>query len=857
EPQQNINRYSLLTTIQRRELLKQLQPRPAELDEPAVIHRWFEVQAQRFSAKTALVYYDRQLTFDELNRKANRLAHYLIDRGVKPETMVGISLNRSPEMVIALLGVLKAGGVYVPIDPNYPPERIRYILQDSGINLLLTQEALKDHFGDEDVEPVALDEQWQEIEAFPDANPQQTVLPENLAYMIYTSGSTGKPKGTMLQHRGLCNLTRFQIKDFKLDETSRVLQFASFSFDASVSEIFTTLISGGTLYLADREDMLPGPSLINLLKENEISVVTLPPSVSILLKNETFPALKTLISAGEACPPDLANHWSKGRRFLNAYGPTENTVCASSFAVTEEITAARVPIGKAIDNVQLLVLDESGNLLPPGVPGELHIGGLSLARGYFHQPALTAEKFIPNPYSETPGARLYKTGDLARYLPDGNLEFLGRIDHQVKVRGFRIELGEIESVLREHPAVAQAVVMAREGNLAAYLVAQSDAELNGETLRAFCRDRLPDYMVPAAFVELDEIPLTPNGKIDYRALPEPDFAALQSEDVFTAPRTSEEELLAGIFGDVLRLDRVSVTRSFFDMGGHSLLATQLVSRIRDVFGVDIPLISVFEAPSVAQLVTVIEQERLKQKSKHLPPLEPVPRGEDIPLSFAQQRLWFLDQLAPDNATYNIPTALKVIGAFDLQAFEKTLNFLVRRHETLRTTFGNKNGQPVQIIKPELTVRPQVVDLSGLAEEEKEARARELATADAMEPFDLEIGPLFRTKIVKLSDREHVVLFNMHHIISDGWSVSVLIREFASVYESYSKGETPRLPDLRIQYADFAAWQRAWLQGEVLEEQINYWKNTIGVNPEPLNLPTDFPRPPVQTFRGASLARNYP
>ncbi|RLD14271.1 non-ribosomal peptide synthetase, partial [candidate division KSB1 bacterium] len=674
----------------------------------------------------------------------------------------------------------------------------------------------------------------------------------------YTSGSTGKPKGTMLAHRGLVNLTLEQIKDFDLTPERRVLQFASFSFDASVSEIFTTLVSGAALILVDRNEIL---DIVTTLNRYHITTVTLPPSVSSIIDPEQVPELQTLVSAGEACSVALARKWYRHVRLLNAYGPTENTVCATRYFVTEPPEGSTVPIGKPIGNVKIYVLNSEMMPLPIGVPGELYIGGINLARGYLNRPDLTAERFVPNPFATEPGERLYKTGDLVRWLPDGNLEFLGRIDFQVKLRGFRIELGEIENVLNNHPQIENAAVIVREDTpgqkyLAAYCVVKKDSEVSSDEIKEFAAQYLTDYMVPQAVVLLDELPLTPNGKVDRRALPKPEYSVL-NESEFVAPRSSEEEMVAKIFAEILQKEPISVTESFFNLGGHSLLATQLVSRIRDVFNVEIPLMAVFEHPTVAQLVTVIEEQRLKQKAPQLPPFKRVPRDQDIPLSFAQQRLWFLDQLAPDNATYNIPTALKINGNFNLPVFEKTLNFLVQRHETLRTTFANKNGTPIQIIKDSMRIQPKVVDLTHLAKDQREQEALHLATEDAMEPFDLEIGPLFRVKVLKLADDQHVILFNMHHIISDGWSVSVLIREFAQVYESFLKETPPQLPELPIQYADFAVWQREWLSGDVLQEQIDFWKSTIGLNPEPLNLPTDFPRPAVQTFNGASLDKLYP
>ena len=862
QPQKDIDAFELLDKDEKQKLLLKWKQPPAALPEPALIYLWFENRVEQTPEAIAVSYNGNEMTYAELNRQANRLAHFLRKKGVAPEHLTGISLERSPEMVIALLGVLKAGGVYVPIDPAYPQERIRYILNDSGISLLLTQEKLKDVFQEFSVEIITLDSGKHLFARDEATNPSSLSHPQNAAYMIYTSGSTGRPKGTIIQHRSLCNLTRFQIKDFHLNETSRVLQFASFSFDASVSEIFTTLISGATLYIADRETLMPGPSLVRLLEDRAVSVVTFPPSVTSLLNSEDFPALKTLISAGEACPPDTAAQWSQNRRFINAYGPTENTVCASSFVVETEINAARVPIGMAIDNVQLYVLDRGGNLLPPGVPGELHIGGMSLARGYFNRPALTAEKFIPNAFSNTPGERLYRTGDLVRADANGIIEFLGRVDQQVKIRGFRIEPGEIEQILKSFDAVQSAVVMAREdipGNpvLAAYLVMRDKQKTDSAAVRNFCASRLPDYMVPNAFVVLDAIPLTTHGKVDFRALPKPDFERLSAEDIFTAPRSEEEQLLADIYCELLHLNEVSVTQSFFALGGHSLLAAQLASRIRDAFGVEIPLITIFEAPAIAGLTLQIEQLRSVHGGRSLPPLQPAERNESLPLSFAQQRLWFLDQLAPDNATYNIPAALKFIGAFDIDLFKKSLATIIRRHESLRTTFGSENGMPVQMIKETLNPEPQFSDLSHLREDERNERAQQLAAEDAAEPFDLEIGPLFRAKIIKLAEDQHVILFNMHHIISDGWSVSVLIREFSLLYDALSKGYEAQLPDLPVQYADYAHWQRSWLKEELLDEQIRFWKNTIGLNPEPLQLNEDFPRPAIQTFNGNSVSVSLP
>ena len=859
-PQKPIDSLPLINEEEEKRIRTVWNRAPVSFPDQVSIHQLFEDRVKKTPQATAIDYNGREMSFAELNSKANQLAHYLIKKGLPAETFVGISLERGPEMVIALLGVLKAGGVYVPIDPAYPAERITYILEDAGIDLLLTRNHLVQQFAaHQQVECLSLDTDWLLISAESDQNPGRRVHPEQLAYMIYTSGSTGRPKGTMLQHRGLCNLTMFQIKDFQLQENDRCLQFASFSFDASVSEIFTTLISGATLCLADREQILPGPELLRYLEQNRITHITLPPSVSSLLKGHPLPHLKTLVSAGEACTREIAEYWHKDRHFINAYGPTENTVCASSYAVTALDDSALIPIGRAIDNVQIYILDAQGNLLPPGIPGELCIAGVNLARGYYHQPGLTAEKFVPDPFSSERGARLYRSGDLARYRHDGNIEFLGRIDQQVKIRGIRIELGEIENILIQHEAVHSCVVIDREDTpgdirLVAYIIARVDTESEPESLRQWLKKRLPDYMIPAAFVTLESIPLTPNGKIDRRRLPRPKYERADRDIPYVAPRTPEEEQLWEIWKSLLPAEHIGVMDNFFELGGHSLLATQLVSRIRDRFQLEIPLMALFENPTISGLTLEINKAQWQQMDRALPPLKRADRSGDIPLSFAQQRLWFLDQLAPNNPAYNIPTALRFKGRIDVNAFRNSLQAIVERHESLRTTFKSVNGMPVQVIHDDASAEADWIDIRDLPEEQREAEMKRLVTEDLLDPFDLEVGPLFRVKIIRMTDDDQVVLFNMHHIISDGWSMGILIREFTSMYTSYTSNAIPaRLPQLVFQYADFSVWQRTWLNTEMLDEQIRYWKNRIGINPPPLNLPLDHPRPAIQSYRGSSVS----
>ncbi|HHH41043.1 MAG TPA: non-ribosomal peptide synthetase, partial [Chloroflexi bacterium] len=543
---------------------------------------------------------------------------------------------------------------------------------------------------------------------------------------------------------------------------------------------------------------------------------------------------------------------------VNAYGPTEATITTPLFQTLAPPDhmgeTPRLPIGRPIPNVRLYLLDPHLRPVPVGVPGELFIGGEGLARGYLHRPDLTAQAFLPDPFSGLPGARLYRTGDLARFLPDGNLEFLGRADAQVKVRGFRVELGEIEAVLGRHPALREVAVAAWEDGaatkrLVAYIVPGEEGEPDVGELRRFLEERLPDYMVPSAFVTLEGLPRTPGGKVDRRALPAPEGERPFLEQEYVAPRTPEEELIATLWAQVLGLERVGVHDNFFELGGHSLLATQVVSRLRDALQIEVPLRILFEHPTVAELAERIREEQWAAQGIAAPPIEPVPRDGDLPLSFAQQRLWFLDQLEPGSPFYNIPTAVRLTGPLDVAALERSLNEIVRRHEALRTTFPTVDGRPRQHIAPELTLPLPVIDLRGLPEAEREAQALRLATEEAQRPFDLAQGPLIRALLLQLDDDDHIALLTMHHIVSDGWSMGILIQEIAVLYDAFAQGRPSPLPELSIQYADFAAWQRKWLRGEVLERQLSYWKERLADLPPLLELPTDRPRPAVQTFRG--------
>ena len=861
---EKIKNLPILTESEQRQLIVEWNDTSGEYPADLCIHEVFEQQVEKTPDAIALVFEDQTMSYQELNARANQLARYLHKSGAGQESLVGICMERSLEVIVAMLGVLKAGGAYLPMDPNYPSDRIEYMLKDSNVAVLLTQEQLIGVLPDVGAKTISLDREWEKIAGESNENLGQTTTTDNLAYLIYTSGSTGRPKGTMLNHRGLVNFCQAHIESLKIKSGSRMLQFASISFDASVAEIYTALLGGAALQLVKYETSLSVIDLTRLLKENKVNTAGFPPSMIVMMSPDELPQLETVLSAGEACNKEIINKWSRGRRIVNGYGPTEVTVGAS-WSIFENLAndIETIHIGRPILNKQIFILDEYLRPVPMGVPGELCVSGIGLARGYLNRPDLTAEKFIPNPFHGAHGERMYKTGDLACYLPDGNIEFLGRVDHQVKIRGFRIELGEIEEVLHQHPAIKMAAVLAREETsgekrLVAYFVAGKTAatEPTVNELYAYLKERLPEYMVPAIFMKLDEMPLTPNGKINRKALPAPDQGRPELGKAYVAPRTQAEELMAGIMAQVLGVDRVGIQDNFFELGGHSLLGVRVQSRIRDAFGIELPLRYLFESPTVEALASIVERERLSDHGIEAPPIERIARDQNLPLSFAQQRLWFLDQLEPNSPFYNIPSAMRLSGNLNKEVLEQGINEIVRRHETLRTTFKAVKGKPHQVIDEEFSVKLNEIDLSSLPEAEQEAKVQQLATEEAQRPFDLAAGPLFRVTLIDLKPDDHVVLFTLHHIISDGWSMGVLIKEVAELYQAYAEGEQSPLAELPIQYADFAHWQKNWLTGEVLEKQLAYWKEKLAGSPPVIELPTDRPRPAVQSFKGSMISKSF-
>lgn len=854
----SIKDLSALTPAEKQQILIEWNDTDRPFPHDRCAHELLVAQANNISEKVAIVYDGQHLTYSELHRRANQLAHHLIAAGVKLEGHVALCLDRSLEMIVGILGVLKAGGVCAPMDPGYPPGRLEYMLNDSKATILITQQRFLERLPVTTAQIICLDRDWERVGEWSAGEPEGEVTAENLAYLIYTSGSTGRPKGVMVGHKGICNLVEAQIEAFGVGPQSRVLQFASLGFDASVSEIFSALAAGGSLHLCARESLMPGPDLTRTLRDEAITTVTLPPTALAVLGEEKLPNLRTVVAAGEACSAEIAERWSKGRKLLNAYGPTEATVCASIGDCVEG-SNLKPDIGRPIANARLYILDGEMEPVPVGGRGELYISGAGTARGYWGRPELTAEKFVPNLFSNAGGARLYRTGDVCRYLPDGKIDFIGRTDDQVKVRGYRIELGEIEETLNEHPSVKQSVVIAvddenNEKRLVGYVVVDAGATVM--SLKTHVRERLPEFMVPQAILILESMPLTANGKIDRKKLPLAEDISGQSAREYVAPRTPIEEIVVGIFEEVLKLDRVGIHDNFFEIGGHSLLATRIISRVKHTFGLEIEVRIIFEEATAGGLARRIEEAMRAGDKESAPPLVRAPRDENLPLSFAQQRLWFLDQLVPNNPLYNMPGSVRLEGKLDLKVLENVINEVFRRHEALRTRIELEKGLPVQVIDEWEPRRLELEDLTSLSREEKEEEVSRIVKEDVETGFDLSRGPLLRVKAIKLEEEEHVIVLTMHHIVSDAWSMGLFINEIALLYEAFREEKRSPLPELNLQYADYAHWQRRYLNGETLEKHLKYWKRQLGGKLPVLDLTGDHPRPSVPSYLGATKSFSF-
>jgi len=828
---QAVDELTMLSAPQWQQMVETWNDSAVDYPRERCVHQLFEAQAVAQPQALAVQFNGQTLSYGELNRRANRLAHRLIAAGVGPDVLVAVHVERSLDIVVGLLATLKAGGAYVPLDPQFPADRLAFMLDDSRARVLLTQPHLIGRLA----HPHGVQVLMVDAADAAEHNPQVEVTPEHLAYVIYTSGSTGKPKGVMVRHRALCSFTCGMADTLDIGIGARMLSLTTFSFDIFALELYVPLTVGATVLLSGQELALDPEAIIDLVHSQSANVLQATPSTWRMLlespRAQLLHGIKSLCG-GEALPADLAQRMLDLQGPLwNLYGPTETTIWSAAHRLHE----ARPFVGRPIANTTLFILNAGLTPSPVGAAGELLIGGVGLARGYHERPALTAERFVPNPYG-APGERLYRTGDLARYRADGVVEYIGRVDHQVKVRGFRIELGEIEACLRERAGVREAVVLADNDRLIAYLV--SSAPDTPEVYRAALRERLPDYMVPAHLVFLDSLPLTPNGKLDRKALPAVDVARLSKGHA--APVTLREQQVAAIWAEVLELPQVGLDDHFFELGGHSLLATRVVSRVRQVLALEVALKTLFEHPRLEDFVQALGEEGVVA-----PALLKADRNQPLPLSYAQERQWFLWQLDPQSTAYHIPSVLRLKGPLDLAALQCSFDTLLARHESLRTHVRQDAGGAVQVIEDSGLIEISLLDTE---EDSLKARVAEVVA----QPFDLLRGPLLRARLLRLAVDEHVLVLVQHHIVSDGWSMQLMVEKLVQLYATFNQGRMPDLPALPIQYADYAVWQRNWMEAGEKARQLTYWQAQLGGVQPVLELPFDYLRPAVQSQRGARL-----
>jgi amino acid adenylation domain-containing protein len=842
------------------------------------IDKLFEQQVEQTPNHIAATFANSYFTYQELNQKANQLAQFLQSLGVKPGDFIGIFKERDTNFLLGILAILKAGGVYVPIDSTYPPDRIEHMLSNSEVKIVLTDSLCLNtllsllnssshlqYIACLDIKPNIVSTEINEINIY-DQSDFDNLSSENLglsstgiapAYMMYTSGSTGLPKGAIIRHNGAINHIWAQFDALNLSEGFSFLQSAPVSSDISVWQFLAPILIGGKTVIVNRETVYNPENLFQVIKSEKLVIVELVPAAlkslldyisGLSIHQRLLPNLQWMMVTGESVSVELVNRWLSmypSIRVVNAYGPTEAADDVTGLIIEKPLPSnlRTVPIGKPLANLNLYILNQNMQLSPIGVPGEICVSGIGVGQGYWKNEKLTQLSFVANPFQETQGSYLYKTGDLGRWLPDGNIEFLGRIDHQVKIRGFRIELGEIEVLISQHPQVRETIVVVKEDTcgdkrLVGYVVLSTANDANSSELanelRNLLKLRLPEHMIPSAFVQLEALPLLPNGKVNRRALPVP-FGLQQPQHNYASPRTPIEEMIAGIWSQVLGVEQVGVDDNFFDLGGHSLLATLVISKLRNVFHIELPLRNIFDFPTVATLAESVQTMRQSRDNLQSLPIVPIPRNGKEPLSFAQQRLWFIDQLEPNNTAYNHFHAVRIIGSLHIVALEQSLNEIIKRHEVLRSNFPAKDGQPSCAIAPALSLELPVVDLQIFPENEREAEVLRQADREVEQPFNLAKGLLLRVKLLKLGATEHILLLTIHHIIFDGWSGGVLTKEIVALYEAFSCKKPSPLPELSIQYADFAYWQRQWLQGKTLETQLSYWQKQLTNAPTSLDL----------------------
>jgi amino acid adenylation domain-containing protein len=840
------------------------------------IHHLVSEVARKSATSVAIDAGRRRISYGELEEKAEKLAGILRAFGVVKGSIVGIFSSDPIDVVTGILGTLKAGGVFCPLDPTFPEQRLQVMIGSVSPQLFITESKLFDRLlgvAQGAARVLLLDEgiagSHKDVICFADPNVPQ--LPPNLANesdpddpcsIYFTSGSTGKPKAILGRLKGIDHFVCWEAEALGVGAGTRVSQLASPSFDGFLKDVFVPLCAGGVVCAPEtKKVVLEAARLMDWVDVEGVEVLHCVPSVLRSLLNQGldgkyFGELKWVVLAGEALLPADVKRWKEvfGERIglVNLYGPTETTVTKLCYFVkAEDGERTSIPIGKPIRGAVALVMDRRGQPCGVGDAGEIYIRTPYRALGYYGELELTREVFVPNPFSQDPSDIIYKTGDYGRLLEDGNFEFLGRRDQQVKVRGVRVELGELENLLRGHTGVKDVAVVDRDdasGNkyLCAYVVVNEGT--TASELREHVAKQVPEFMVPSAFVEMEELPRTLNGKVDRKALPA--LAEVHKEKKQERARTPVEEIVAGIWSEVLHLPQVGLEENFFELGGHSLLATQIISRIRESLHVELPLRALFENPTVASLARRAEQESRSEARAEMSPIHPVDRDGNLPLSYSQQRMWLLEQLSSGSAAFNLPMGMRLIGALNVPTLEQTFAEVIRRHEVLRTSFPAHDGQPVQVIGAAGPWKLGIVDLGGLPREEREGEAKRIASADAQRPFDLSRGPLVRTALLKLEEQEHVVICAMHHLVGDAWSFEVLTRELSRLYESFGEGEPSPLPGLVIQYADYAAWQRKWLAGEVLESRLGYWKQQLEGAETELKLPQSRARGVVQSFRGA-------
>jgi amino acid adenylation domain-containing protein len=841
-PQQKLQDISIASTPEQTLLLTDFGQHTVTYPQDKTITELFEWQAAQTPDQTALTFEDKKLTYHQLNQQANQLAHALIEQGVKPETLVPIYLTKGQGMIIAILGVLKAGGAYVPIDSEFPLSRVDYMLKDSGAKLLLSERVLSKNL-DSSIHKFNLDEL--DLNLQPTSNPQTKAKANSLAYVIYTSGSTGQPKGVMIEHGNLTDYVFGLKANTPIDQCRNHALVSTIATDLGNTVIYGSLLSGGNLHVFSKETTSDPEALSKYFKQNQIDCLKIVPShYKALSQQQPLLPQKLLIFGGEALKSEdilPIQQADPNLTIVNHYGPTETTIGKLLHTIEpNRVYGKTIPIGKPFSNTKVYVLDAQQHLSPIGVPGQLYIAGDGLARGYLNNEALTNEKFTLNPYNQT---RMYATGDLVKYLEDGNLEYLGRIDQQVKIRGYRIELSEIERALNQIPTINQSVVIAKEdkqGNkqLLAYVVGNKEFD-KPQTIQVL-KQSLPDYMIPASITQIDEIPLTLNGKIDYKTLPDPEQPG---QGGYSAPLDETEQRLAEIWQEILEVDQVGRDDDFFELGGHSLLAIRLISVVRKAFETEMPIGDIFDYPTIAQLKT-----RLNKSHAVLPAITPQPKAGPIPLSFSQERLWFIDKLE-GSISYHIPTVLRLSGPLDLEALEFVLQAIINRHEVLRTVIYEIDGIGYQRVNPKNQWKLLTIDGTTLSTDNLSLRQKIQQLIS--KPFDLSKDDMLRAQLIKLSETENLLVVTLHHIASDGWSTSIIVKEILDLYKAFKLKRFNLLEDLPIQYADFAIWQRKYLEGEILNQKLAYWKRKLEGVPA-LDFPTDYVRPAVQSIRGKSI-----